>query len=211
MLIRIVVCCSLLFGVVSTASAQTEKRFGFVIGYPAVAGVQWQVSDRFAIRGDAGFDWGVVDTVTANLTFGSNFGNNSNVSTSTTRFRHSTTAVGVSGLVTVSRREQLRLYLAPRISWNRLHSSVSSDAVTISLPGAITSTLSQDRSSSSTTNGVGADGMFGANYRLGDRFEVFGEAGVSFRSPTSTSTSTSAEVTSYSVGSRGDVGIVVRF
>ena len=214
MLIRIAVCCSLLLGMVSVASAQTERKFGFVIGYPTVAGVQWQINDRFAIRGDAGFDWGTVETETPQLAF-SSMGLTPTLNTSTTAFHHSTASVGVSALITVARRDQVRLYLAPRVAWNRQHSSVSTVGATIAFPagpvfGSVTTVLA-DRASSTTTNGLGVDGMFGANYRLGDRFEVFGEAGVSFTSPTSTNSSAGSSITSYIIGSRSDVGIVIRF
>jgi hypothetical protein len=214
MLIRIAVCCSLVFGMVSVASAQSERKFGFVIGYPTVAGVQWQINDRFAIRGDAGFDWGTVETESPQLAF-SSFGATPTLSTSTTSFHHSTASVGVSGLITVARRDQLRLYLAPRVAWNRQHSSISTVGATIAFPsgsvlGSVTTMLA-DRASSTTTNGIGVDGMFGANYRLGDRFEVFGEAGVSFMSPTASTSSSNSSITSYNIGSRSDVGIVIRF
>jgi hypothetical protein len=99
MLFRIAVSCALLLATVSIASAQTERRFGFVIGYPTVAGLQWQISDRFAIRGDAAFDWGTVETETPQLTFSSVIGATPTLSTSTTAFHHSIVSTGVSGIV----------------------------------------------------------------------------------------------------------------
>lgn len=35
-----------------TAEAQTDRRFGLVIGYPTSVGLEWQAADRFAIRFD---------------------------------------------------------------------------------------------------------------------------------------------------------------
>lgn len=207
--IHCVMCCALTLGAASAASAQPERRLGLVIGYPAAAGVQWQINDRFTIRGDAGFDWGMSEQVTSGLSISLN-GVPVSSSTTTTTFRHSTSIIGASGLVTVSRTEQLRLYLAPRIAWRNVRSSF--DAVTQSTGSAtrLTPEFESDRSSSSASNGVELDAMFGANYRLSDRFAVFGEAGLAYIRPTTTSSS-SDELKSYSVGSRSDVGIVIYF
>ena len=204
---------TLLFAVPSIAAAQApvaaaEKRFGIVIAYPAAAGVQWQANDRFTLRGDAGFDWGRINSVlTSSFTFG--LPGATITSTSTTELRHSSASIGVSGLVTVAGGDQLRLYVAPRVAWIHARNSIESDTVTTGLPG-VPQPGAPDRSSSATNNGIGLDGMFGANYRLGDRFVVFGEAGVSYTRPTSSS-STSADTTSYRAGLKSGVGVVVRF
>jgi hypothetical protein len=210
-MVGIAMCCALLLVSVSSASAQTERKLGLVLGYPAAAGLQWQLNDRFTIRGDGAFSRGSTDTVTGSLTF--SVGGASSTSSSTTTLRHSSASIGVSTLVTLHKHDQLRLYLAPRISWVRSSSSIESTAVIVSLPGfpGGTTTLSPDRSSSTSANGLGVDGMFGANYRLGDRFEVFGEAGISYVNPASISSSTTTKMTSYSIASRSDLGIVIRF
>lgn len=193
----------LVIGFAVPANAQ-EKKVGLVVGYPTTAGVQWQVSDRVAVRADAGFGFGLADSVTASLSFGGV------TSSSTTRFRHSTVEMGVSGLVTLAKRDQLRLYAAPRLAWHRLHSSFSTDITTLILSNSIALPTSP-RESSTTTNGAVVDAMFGASYRLGDRFAVFGEAGISYVRPTATSSDRGSTSTSYSVGSRSSVGIVIFF
>jgi len=206
--VRVAMCCASVFASVSISSAQPERKLGLVVGYPSAAGVQWQLNDRFTIRGDGAFSRGSTETVTGSLTF--SIGGAGSTSSSTTTFRHSTGSLGVSTLVTVHKHDQLRLYLAPRISWIRSSSDVETTATIVGLPGVI-AMLSPDRSSSTSTNGVGLDGMFGANYRLGDRFEVFGEAGISYVNPSASSSSSTSRLTSYSLGSRSDLGIVIRF
>lgn len=201
--------CVLTFGAAQAASAQAEKRFGLVIGYPAAAGAEWQVNDRFTIRGDAGFDWGMSEQVTSSLSFGVS-GIPIATGTTTTTFRHSTATVGVSGLITVSRREQLRLYIAPRVAWRNVHASFSTESQSTGTAPLVPSGFAPDRSLSNTSNGVELDAMFGANYRLSDRFAVFGEAGLAYTRPTATSSS-SNRLKSYSVGSRSDVGIAIYF
>jgi hypothetical protein len=198
--------CVLLFGGVSVASAQTVNRWGLVMGFPASAGLQWQMNDRLTLRSDAAFDWGSVEQVSVSSSV---FINGAPVSstTRTTDFEHSTISLGVSGLITVARREQLRLYVAPRIGWRRLHSTFSSES---DVTGAVT-IPGLDQSSATTTNGLELAGTFGANYRLGDRFSIFGETGIGFTSPTSSSSSRSDSVTSYIIGSRAGVGAVVHF
>jgi hypothetical protein len=196
------VCAVVLLGGASIASAQDEPRLGFVIGAPAVAGVQWQITDRFAIRGDAAFSWNRVEQVTGSLTSGTN------TVTLTTRSRSSVASAGVSALITVSRREQLRLYVAPRVAWQNVSSEFTTD--TLSQFGGSSASVST-RSSSTTRNGVQFEGLFGGNYRLTERFSIFGETGLSLTTPTASSSTPTDSVKSHSFGSRSNVGVVIHF
>lgn len=196
-----VIAGALLLGSASIVSAQAENRRGLVLGFPGSAGVQWQINDRFAVRGDAAFNWNRVEQV-GSLTFGGG------TSTSTTESRSSVASAGVSTLITLSRREQLRLYLAPRLAWQAVRSSFSTDTTTQS--GSTSANVST-RTTSTTRNGVQFDGMFGANYRLGDRCSVYGETGLSLTTPTATSSTPTDQVRSYSFGSRTNVGVVLHF
>ena len=197
----VVIFCALIFAGASSVSAQTDNRWGVVMAFPTAAGLQWQANDRLTFRGDVAFDHGVVEQV---VTSGGLFINGVQVSSSssrTTEFRHSTFSLGMAGLFTVARREQLRLYVSPRVAWRRLDSSFE----TRDDDGPQTAF-----DSATTTNGLEVEGTFGANYRLGDRFSVFGETGIGFTSPTASSASAS-ETRSYVVGSRGTFGVVVHF
>jgi hypothetical protein len=202
----IVMFCALMFGGASAASGQTDNKWGLVMAFPTSAGLQWDAGARLTLRGDAAFDWGVVEQISSSTAIFSN-GVPVSASTQTSDFRHSTLSVGVSGLVTVARYEQLRLYVTPRVAWRRVHSSFTLQDDTpgsISIPGI-------NLSDSTTTNGLEVEGSFGANYRLGDRFSIFGETGIGLTSPTSSSSSSSDTMTSYIIGSRANLGVVVHF
>jgi hypothetical protein len=203
--VRVAVILSIsIAGLTPSAFAQTEKRVGLVMGYPTTVGVQWQVSDRFALRADGGFSFGETEQITVSLSLNGVTGGGS-----TTESRHRTASLGVSGLFTVSRSDQLRLYLAPRAAWNVVHTSFTTEDSGSTFPGGVTRPPTT-RSSSLTTNGLGLDGSFGANYRMSDRFAVFGEAGISLISP-SAGGSSSSILKSYILSSRGDVGVVIFF
>jgi hypothetical protein len=196
-------------GAAQAPAPAAEKRLGVVIAYPAAAGLQWQVNDRFTLRGDVAFDWGRLNSVnTSSITFGTPGA--TVTTTSTAELRRSSASIGVSGLVTVARHDQLRLYVAPRVGWTFSRSGITTETVTMGLAG-VTQPGQPERVSSSTIDGIVLDGMFGASYRLGDRFEVFGEAGVSYERPMSSGSSPSSDTTSHVVGLRSGVGIVIRF
>jgi hypothetical protein len=168
--------------------------------------VQWQISERFAVRGDAGFSWSHIEQTSLILSV-----NGVTVYGPTTESNHRTTSVGLSGLITVSKREQLRLYVAPRVAWNTIHTSFETEVSAPVIPGVPVLPPPFPRSTSSTSNGFGFVGMFGANYRLSDRFAIFGEAGISFARPTATSSSLSTTLKSFAIHASSDVGIVIFF
>lgn len=196
---------SLATGISSTAAAQTEKRVGLLVAYPATVGIHWQMADRLALRADGGFTFGTIEQTGPPLTF-----NGLTIAGSTTESHHHTTLIGLSALVTVSHRNQLRLYLAPRVAWNRTHTSFTTESIDVGFPPGVTRNPTT-RTSESTNEGVSFDGMFGANYRLGDRFAVFGEAGVSWSHPTAATSVGGSTLKSRSVGSSSDLGIVLFF
>ena len=205
--LSVLIASALLLGCASVASAQTENRWGLVMAVPTSAGLQWQANELLTLRVDGAFDRGASEQLSTSLSVVIN-GVPISSGTRTTSFRHSTLSLGASGLVTVARREQLRLYVVPRAAWRRTHTTfTSTEEETVR---GVT-TVGPEFSDSTTTNGLELEGLFGANYRLSDRFSVFGETGVGFTSPTSTSSSSSDELTSYVVGSRGYFGVVVHF
>lgn len=109
----------------------------------------------------------------------------------------SSTSVGfsVSGLLYVSHDDRLRTYVAPRLDYS--HVSASSDGVV---------SLSTDR------NTWGGSGSFGVQYAVGDKFSIFGEAGLAYTRAHTPSTSTqgvaSAEFTQTAFGTRTAVGVI---
>ena len=201
--VRMLMCAALSLAP-KPALAQAAKNLGLVMAFPPSAGLHWQVNQRLALRADASFDQGRVEQMSSSTALFIS-GVEVSRSTRTTEFRHSTFGLGVSGLVTVARYDQLRLYVAPRLAWRRMQSSFSTD----DNRSAVTSAL-VDFSDSTTTNGLEIEGALGATYQLSDRFSVFGETGLGFTSPTSTSSS-SGQTTSYSIGSRANLGVVIHF
>jgi hypothetical protein len=109
--------------------------------------------------------------------------------------------VGVTTLIYIGANAPLRMYAAPRFVYQRVGSED---------PG-------NNLSFESSTNSYALSGLFGARYLLGDRFAVYGEAGVrvEYRSGTFQVTgagfSSSSDSEQYGVGSTGGVGIVLLF
>jgi hypothetical protein len=113
---------------------------------------------------------------------------------------NSAVTFGVSALVTAKRWNDLFTYFAPRVTIG--HSTSKSDAAEES--------LSVEASTTAYTFG----GSFGAHYTLGDRFAVFGEAGLAIgvsHSEITSRTVLDTERTTTSVGTRTAVGIVFYF
>jgi hypothetical protein len=151
--------------------AQDDPKVGVTMGYPGAIGVQWQVSDAFALRPEITFSRTTGDSTGSDL-----LGANPPVTT------EDTNAVGaaLSALVYVGRKDALRPYISPRIAYSRSAASASTNTNTI--PGPSTS--------DSTISSYSAAGSFGAQYALGRRFSVFGELGASYTRTTTLTTST---------------------
>jgi hypothetical protein len=133
------------------------------MGYPASVGLLWQVSDRFAIRPDIAFSWSSYES-----TFDDGF---------PTEFEGDSTRwqVGMSVLVSVARWENLHAYVAPRVAYSR--ATGRSRSVYFGLPPD-----PNDLERESKTTGYETGVSFGARYRLGERFALFGEVGASYYS-----------------------------
>ena len=175
---------------------------GLTAGYPATAGLLWQVSDRFALRPDVSWNWSSGESSLrgqANDVF-SSLG--SEISSS-----GFTSAFSLSGLLTVQRRESLRVYVGARGGWTRTNFT-STTTYSGLLPGL--GTLPQTTSRTTSSDGYTFAGMFGGQYALGDRFGVFGEAGAAYSRSESESDSRIQSRAS-SVGLRSSVGVVVFF
>lgn len=106
--------------------------------------------------------------------------------------------VGVSGLLYVRRWDDLRAYVSPRFGYERISTSVSSGAT-----------------AAPTTNAYSGMGSFGVQYRLNQRFSIFGETGLSYNHTSTTSTSvitgTPNVSTSHSWSTKAGVGMIFYF
>jgi hypothetical protein len=106
---------------------------------------------------------------------------------------------GVSGLWYFQRWDNLRAYISPRFGYERISTSPSTTVLT----------------SAPTANGYSGAGSFGLQYRLHERFSVFGETGLQYShlSTTSTDVITGAPDTSssHSWSTRAGVGMIFYF
>jgi hypothetical protein len=182
---------------VSVASGQDRGQVGLVVGYPATVGVLWQVSDRLGIRGEASFTWSsssidepatpassstftTPDGVTVTIGGGSGIGVHQET--------HGVSgSIGVSALVTLTKADQLRTYIAPRLAWAMSRSTTTieydlSRFVPPSFlpPPGFRGFQNQEITTKSTTPSYGAS--FGATTMLRGRFGVFGELGFAYTS-----------------------------
>jgi hypothetical protein len=103
---------------------------------------------------------------------------------------------GVSGLWYFQRWDNLRAYISPRFGYQRISASGSSTV----LPSAL------------TTNSYSGAGSFGLQYRLHERFSVFGETGLQYSHTSTTNidqtTGMSSGFSARSWSTRAGVGMI---
>ena len=101
-----------------------------------------------------------------------------------------TVGLGASALLYLSHVDALRTYVSPRFGWS--HNS------------------SESSSTNFASDTYSFSGSFGAQYRLGDRFGVYGEIGIQYSQATS-DTIIITSATSHSWGMRSGVGAILYF
>ena len=123
---------------------------GLTMGYPAAIGLQWQVTDRFAIRPEITFNVTHIDT-------------DSDFFEATSESTVRNVVFGVTGIwYTRPAGESLRPYLAPRVAV--VHASSDDD----------------DDDDPITDTAWAASGSFGVQYSPIKRLAIFGEAGIGY-------------------------------
>src|SRR5262245_15712789 len=95
--------CSMIVGLATTAKAQDSPRLGITMGYPASIGVLLHVSERVALRPE--FSFTLTDSSSESIV------------NDETNFW--SLGAGVSVLCYSSLTDNLRTYVAPRFSYNR--------------------------------------------------------------------------------------------
>ena len=184
------------------ASAQDGRKFGVVVAYPASVGFEWQAARQVAIRFDADYDQ-VSNEGTSQFEL-SRFLPPVSITTTT---RSRVAEFGVSLLFDVHQSDALRVYLAPRFAVTFDHSSYETEFDgDPALLAAIT--VPANRDSSSTLPGGGLS--LGASHDLGERFRVFGEAGINYSRGTRDGL-IGGGITSTAFDLRGGVGALIRF
>ena len=105
--------------------------------------------------------------------------------------------LGASALFYTGRWDNLRTYVSPRLTYSWSSSTFQGGGSTFD----------------SSSDAWGLAGSFGAQYSLGTRFAVFGEAGLQFSSSTSESPSLlgSIDRTTWNFGTRSQVGVTLYF
>jgi hypothetical protein len=181
-----------------SSAAQDMPRFGIVMGYPAQVALLWKVSDRLAVRPE--LNWSRLSSETISTADILTFPPDAPVPFTTTSEGWAV-GTGVSALVYLVKGDALRTYVSPRFTYTR--SSTSLD-------------LGFGRVSTSTTTSstYGVAGLFGAQYKLANRFGVFGEMGFGYSRGTGSPGSsgiTRSESTSTSVGFRSGAGVILFF
>lgn len=215
--IRIGFTAVVVFAAAESALAQSEPRFGVTAAFPSSIGFQWQATDRFAVRVDGSYTYSSTETssndddilrlipgLPSTLPLPS-----FHIETRTESHNHAT-ALAISGLFTIHRRDQFRLYLAPRIgvSWSQSATTTTTTVSGLVLPppGSILPERAAEFSATSPTAGA----SLGAVSRLGDRFGVFGELGFQY-SKSDLGDDLFAERSAIAVGTRAGVGVIVFF
>lgn len=162
--------CVLLVGsivcVATAARAQDKPKLGITMETPSRVGVIWHISNAIAIQPEIGFSKG------------SSEGERSNTD-------QSGLFTGVGVRVYVHTWDNLRAYVSPRYSYDRLTQQGGSSSLTLE--------------NTNTTNSF--TGSFGAQYALHKRFAVYAQTGVTYSSLKFKSTSTIASLGSESTNS----------
>jgi hypothetical protein len=166
---------------VSSADAQDQKKIGITMAYPANVGVLLRVGDKVAVRPELSFTGGTSETSSTSFE---------------TESDSWTLNTGVSVLFYLKKYDDLRTYFTPRFTY--AHGSSTSNATGSVVNPSVTSTL----------DGIGFAGSFGAEYSLGSRFAAFGEVGFGFAHATTKSSILPTELSSNNWGSRAGVGVI---
>lgn len=187
---------ALLVAGVTPALAQSTRKVGLVMGYPASVGVLWDVSERIGLRPDFSITRQSAETTsTVSGIIGM-------TETSTTTSEGWTTSLGLSGLFYLGAPADLRFYLTPRVAWAWSRSDYEASQGLVQL-GPI----------DSESDGFLVAGSFGAQYAPHERFRLFGELGLSYSQQEGTTgySVSRADTSTTSVGLRSGVGVVVYF
>ena len=180
--VRVVFSCALLAAVASPAAGQDVRRLGLTFAFPGAVGVQWDVTDMFSLRADAGFNRSRSEFTTDISDFiprGQVISWPSPTTITTSQY----VSIGVSAMWAIHARDQLKVYVAPRIGVRFASQETETEYDLSGLPPAIVAalqlpSLDEDFSESDAEPEFGA--MFGVSYRVAERFGVFAETGVEY-------------------------------
>jgi len=196
------------------SAAQDTPRFGVVMGYPAQVALLWKVSDRLAVRPEINWSRSSLESTTTTTLPPLLGAIPIPPTTTTTTSGGWQVGIGLSGLLYLSKGDALRTYVSPRFGYSRTSSTTD---LGIYYPIAYSPVPPiAGGPTTTTTSSYAAAGSIGAQYELGKRFGVFGELGLSYshsgdRSPSSISPFFQSDQTSWSLGVRSGVGVILFF
>jgi hypothetical protein len=185
------------------AAAQDTPRFGVVMGYPAQVGVVWTIADRIAIRPELNWTRSTIESTATSTIF-----NGAGVTTTSVTTTSDSNAIGtgVTALIYVSKRDALRTYVAPRVTYS--HTTTSNDLAVL-LPNLV------PPSTETTTTTYTVSGSLGAQYTAAKHFGIFGELGVQYGrntlSPPSSLPLGRGDARQTSTGLRSGAGVILYF
>ena len=194
--------------------AQESRPFGLVFAAPANVGVLWQASKRLAIRPDVSFSWASTET-TSELSLGLPLGGVQSSIVTRSRTESTAVAVGLSALMSVGEWDRVRVYLGPRVIYERISAHIETTrTLTPPLPPSsppIVGLPTGQEDQEITNDDFSVAGLFGAQYTPTARFAVFGESGVAYATPELLSPSPLATTRRRTVNLTGRVGVVFFF
>lgn len=219
-IVRCAVSCAVL--IMAWPAAAQDRKWGVLFAYPGSVGIQWDLSDKFAIRFDGDynrnhseFTIGMADPpprFSPMLPGATLPGLTPIVVSTVTEITSQNGSIAVSALFTLVTRDQLKIYVTPRaglsITSVTFRTEYDVSGIPPALLAAITFPANEERSESDYAPDISA--RFGASYRLGDRFSVFAEAGFGYTGGLST-TSLNTEVKQHAIGLRSGIGGILYF
>ena len=204
------VACAAIVLSAPTALAQSDRRFGFVIAYPASVGFEWQAASRLAVRFDGTYRHSSIESSSTPTPALPTLPGVPRIPVFEVRTSTSNSGaeLGVSVLIDLYRSDDLRLYLAPRggVQVSNTESETTITGLSPSDLAAFTFPANRESTSEAPFGGV----AIGASHNISPRLRIFGEAGFNYSRGNLEGTPLN-DITQSSFVLRGGVGAVVLF
>ena len=176
------------------ALAQDDPRFALVASFPSpTVSFQWEMSERFALQVEGSYNYRAessespgssvggatehvyADGTTSQITF---------VGSPVGKYRvESTThggSIGIAGILTLHHGDQVRLYVAPRLSVALTRQKFTRDAPILRLTPVLVDPSPQLETFEYSSTSPAAGVSFGAATNVHRRLALFGEAGFTY-------------------------------
>ena len=132
--------------IAAPAAAQDDPRFALVTSFPSpTVSFQWEMSERFALRIEGSYSYRDESSDTTSgdePEFSGPFSITTSIPTSTqTHLTSHSGSIGVAGIFTIHRGDQLRLYVAPRVSVARTSQRTTANTTVIRVPAGLPPSL----------------------------------------------------------------------